>query len=64
MTHPSISDLTTDQLLKLLEIIKQVDGSSVGDAIKFHAFEELKKRIGFTPLPIPERTTSESNIFI
>lgn len=52
---PTIGDLSMDQLLKLLEIIKKVDGSATGDHIHSVAYKEFQQRIGFSSEEVPKR---------
>lgn len=59
--RPSLLDLTTDQLLKLMEIVKQVDGSSRGDHIRNMAYGELRRRIGYVEEIAPKREFSNIN---
>lgn len=62
LNNMNLKQLTTDQLLKLCEIIKDLDGSATGNQVKAKAREELYCRINLSGNePIPSRTFNRSD---
>ena len=63
-TPQKLNLLTTDQLLKMMEIIPTVDFGPTGKFLVAEAYKEFKERIGYHKTPeykIPERSFPNIN---